>query len=174
MRMREVCCSFHVFFPSFRVRTTLNVTDDTKNAFHPQSFLIHPFPSLALRMYFWSRFRQNSFQIFLLLWGSILHFLLTGVYTYLYVAGGDFPVHYAVAPFLQILNFLGVHFLFSWVYRTLPWKKVAKMLLFAELFCVVIPIVLETVLLYLYHIPTNSSFVAVILASPFRESQEYM
>ena len=172
--MREVCYSFHVFFPSFRVRTTLNVTDDTKNAFHPQSFLIHTFPSLALRMYFWSRFRQNSFQIFLLLWGSILHFLLTGVYTYLYVAGGDFPVHYAVAPFLQILNFLGLHFLFSWVYRTLPWKKVGKMLLFAELFWVVIPIVLETVLLYLYHIPTNSSFLAVILASPFRESQEYM
>lgn len=125
-------------------------------------------------MNFWSRFRQNSFQIFLLLWGSILHFLLTGVYTYLYIAGGDFPVHYAVAPFLQILNFLGVHFLFSWVYRSLPWKKVGKMLLFAELFWVIIPIVLETVLLYLYHIPTNSSFLAVILASPFRESQEYM
>ena len=125
-------------------------------------------------MNFWSRFRQNSFQIFLLLWGSILHFLLTGVYTYLYIAGGDFPVHYAVAPFLQILNFLGFHFLFSWVYRTLPWKKVGKMVLFAELFWVIIPIVLETVLLYLYHIPTNSSFLAVILASPFRESQEYM
>ena len=104
----------------------------------------------------------------------MLHFLLTGVYTYLYIAGGDFPTHYAVAPFLQILNFLGVHFLFSLVYRTLPWKKVGKMVLFAELFYVVIPIVLETVLLYLYHIPTNSSFLAVILASPFRESQEYL
>ena len=172
--MREVFCSFHVFFPSFRVRTTLNVADDTKNAFRPQPFLIHTFPSLALRMYFWSRFRQNSFQIFLLLWGSMLHFLLTGVYTYLYIAGGDFPTHYAVAPFLQILNFLGVHFLFSLVYRTLPWPKIGKILLFVELFWVVIPIVLETVLLYLYHIPTNSSFLAVILASPFRESQEYL
>ena len=125
-------------------------------------------------MNFWSRFRQNSFQIFLLLWGSILHFLLTGLYAYIYIAGGEFPTHYAVAPFLQILNFLGLHFLFSWVYRTLPWKKVGKMVLFAELFYVVIPIVLETVLLYLYHIPTNSSFLAVILASPFRESQEYL
>ncbi len=125
-------------------------------------------------MNFWSRFRQNSFQIFLLLWGSILHFLLTGVYTYLYIAGGDFPIHYAVAPFLQILNFLGLHFLFSWIYRTLPWPKIGKILLFVELFWVVIPIVLETVLLYLYHIPTNSSFLAVILASPFRESQEYL
>ncbi len=172
--MREVFCSFHVFFPSFRVRTTLNVADDTKNAFRPQPFLIHTFPSLALRMYFWSRFRQNAFQIFLLLWGSILHFLLTGVYAYIYIAGGEFPTHYAVAPFLQILNFLGLHFLFSWVYRTLPWKKVGKMVLFAELFYVVIPIVLETILLYLYHIPTNSSFLAVILASPFRESQEYL
>ena len=125
-------------------------------------------------MNFWSRFRQNSFQIFLLLWGSILHFLLTGVYTYLYIAGGDFPIHYAVAPFLQILNFLGLHFLFSWIYRTLPWPKIGKILLFVELFWVVIPIVLETVLLYLYHSPTNSSFLAVILASPFRESQEYL
>ena len=104
----------------------------------------------------------------------MLHFLLTGIYTYLYIAGGEFPTHYAVAPFLQILNFLGVHFLFSWVYRTLPWPKIGKILLFVELFWVVIPIVLETVLLYLYHIPTNSSFLAVILASPFRESQEYM
>ncbi len=104
----------------------------------------------------------------------MLHFLLTGVYTYLYIAGGDFPTHYAVAPFLQILNFLGVHFLFSLVYRTLPWPKIGKILLFVELFWVVIPIVLETVLLYLYHIPTNSSFLAVILASPFRESQEYL
>ncbi len=125
-------------------------------------------------MNFWSRFRQNSFQIFLLLWGSILHFLLTGLYAYIYIAGGDFPIHYAVAPFLQILNFLGLHFLFSWIYRTLPWPKIGKILLFVELFWVVIPIVLETVLLYLYHIPTNSSFLAVILASPFRESQEYL
>ena len=104
----------------------------------------------------------------------MLHFLLTGIYAYIYIAGGEFPTHYAVAPFLQILNFLGVHFLFSWVYRTLPWPKIGKILLFVELFWVVIPIVLETVLLYLYHIPTNSSFLAVILASPFRESQEYL
>ena len=104
----------------------------------------------------------------------MLHFLLTGIYAYIYIAGGEFPTHYAVAPFLQILNFLGLHFLFSWIYRTLPWPKIGKILLFVELFWVVIPIVLETVLLYLYHIPTNSSFLAVILASPFRESQEYL
>ena len=125
-------------------------------------------------MTFLSRFQQNKFQLFLLLWGSALHFIVTGLYTFHHIATGDFPAQYALAPFLQILNFLGFHFLFSWVYCTLPWKKVGKTLLFVELLCVVIPIVVETILLYLYHITTNSSFAAIILASPFRESQEYV
>ena len=121
-----------------------------------------------------SRFRQNNFQIFLLLWGSLLHALVSIGYIASPIALGLFPLHYAISPILQIFNFLGLHFLFSWIYRTLPWRRIASMVLIVEVLILVVPIIVETTLLYLYDSPIDANFILVMLASPRQEIREYL
>ena len=91
-----------------------------------------------------SRFRQNTFQLALLLLGSIASMLISIWITLMASSSGNAQTfHMLVNPIIQLLNFIGFHFLFSLIYRSIPWTKVSWIILLLETILIIIPSISE-------------------------------
>lgn len=100
-------------------------------------------------MTFLSKFRQNLFQLTLLLWGSML--LLASSTLILTTAQSSFEFFFLLLTAIpQVFSFWGLHFIFSYIYRSIPSKKVSWIILFIEVLTISIPIIIEIPLLFYY------------------------
>lgn len=120
-------------------------------------------------------FRQNAFQFCLLLIGCIGTALI-GVWT-AYVAysnGSASSYHIVLTPSIQVLNFLGFHFFFSWIYQRIPWRVAASLVLVLEAFLLFFPLIAEAFLLQAYHSNYNYYYGIVVLATNYLEVSEYI
>lgn len=122
-----------------------------------------------------SRFRQNTFQLALLLLGSIASMLISIWVTLMaYSIGNAQTFHMLVNPIIQLLNFIGFHFLFSLIYRSIPWTKVSWIILLLETILIIIPSISEFYLIKMYHSSYNYYYGLVILATNHLELAEYI
>ena len=93
-------------------------------------------------MTFLSKFRQNLFQLTLLLWGSML--LLASAILILTTVKSSFEFFFFLLTAIpQVFSFWGLHFIFSYIYRSIPSKKVNWIILFIEVLTISIPIIIE-------------------------------
>lgn len=122
-----------------------------------------------------SPFRQNAVQLCLLLSGCIGTVLIS-IWTAQVAYANESAqfYHLFAAPLIQLFNFLGFHFLVSWIYRRIPWRKAASLVLILEAFLLFFPLIAEAFLLQTYHSNYNYYYGIVVLATNYLEVSEYI
>lgn len=123
-------------------------------------------------MTFLSKFRQNLFQLTLLLWGSML--LLASSTLILTTAQSSFEFFFLLLTTIpQVFSFWGLHFIFSYIYRSIPSKKVNWIILFIEVLTISIPIIIEIPLLFYYKHIFDYYIGICIFATNTKEALEF-
>ena len=124
-------------------------------------------------MTFLSQFRQNLFPLTLLLWGSML--LLASVTLILTTAQSSFEFFFLLLTAIpQVFSFWGLHFIFSYIYRSIPSKKVNWIILFIEVLTISIPIIIEIPLLFYYKHIYDYYIGICIFATNTKEALEFL
>ena len=121
-----------------------------------------------------TKLKQNTYQLLLLILGSLFSVFVSIWGTYIAVENNELSgYNLFLAPFLQTLNFLGVHFVFSFIYRSIPWRKIAPILLIIETATIFIPYFLDCALLFYFHRSYNYDISLSIFASNPQEVWEF-
>ncbi len=120
-----------------------------------------------------SKFRQNTFQLTLLWWGTGL-LLLTILLMALNAESKMESLQVLLLTLIQIPTFWGLHFLFSLIYRAIPSKKINWIVLFIETLLLATTAIIEIpVLFYLKHI--YDCYLGIcILATNTNEAREFL
>ena len=122
-----------------------------------------------------TKLKQNTYQLFLLILGSILSVFVSIWIIHIAIENNELSgYNLFLAPLLQTLNFLGVHFAFSFIYRSIPWRKIAPILLIIETATIFIPYFLDCALLFYFHRSYNYDISQSILASNPQEAWEFI
>ena len=122
-----------------------------------------------------TKLKQNTYQLFLLILGSILSVFVSIWIIHIAIEINELSgYNLFLAPLLQTLNFLGVHFVFSFIYRSIPWRKIAPILLIIETATIFIPYFLDCALLFYFHRSYNYDISQSILASNPQEAWEFI
>lgn len=120
-----------------------------------------------------SKFRQNTFQLTLLFWGTGL-LLLIILLMALNAESKMESLQVLLLTLIQIPTFWGLHFLFSLIYRAIPSKKVNWIVLFIEALLLTTTAIIEIpVLFFLKHI-FDYYLGICILATNTNEAQEFL
>ena len=121
-----------------------------------------------------TKLKQNTYQLLLLILGSLSSVFVSIWVTYIAVENNELSgYNLFLAPFLQTLYFLGVHFVFSFIYRSIPWRKIAPILLIIETATIFIPYFLDCALLFYFHRSYNYDISLSIFASNPQEVWEF-
>ena len=121
-----------------------------------------------------TKLKQNTYQLLLLILGSLFSVFLSIWVTYIAVENNELSgYNLFLAPFLQTLYFLGAHFVFSFIYRSIPWRKIAPILLIIETATIFIPYFLDCALLFYFHRNYNYDISLSIFASNPQEAWEF-
>ena len=121
-----------------------------------------------------TKLKQNTYQLLLLILGSLFSVFLSIWVTYIAVENNELSgYNLFLAPFLQTLYFLGAHFVFSFIYRSIPWRKIAPILLIIETATIFIPYFLDCALLFYFHRSYNYDISLSIFASNPQEVWEF-
>ena len=121
-----------------------------------------------------TKLKQNTYQLLLLILGSLLSVFVSIWGTHIAVENNELSgYNLFLAPFLQTLNFLGAHFVFSFIYRSIPWRKIALILLIIETATIFIPYFVECALLFYIHSFYNYDLSLSIFASNPQEAWEF-
>ena len=94
-----------------------------------------------------SKFRQNTFQLTLLFWGTGL-LLLIILLMALNAESKMESLQVLLGTFLQVPRFWGLHFIFSLIYRAIPSKKVNWIVLFIETLLLATTAIIEISVLF--------------------------
>ena len=122
-----------------------------------------------------TKLKQNTYQLLLLILGSLSSVFVSIWVTYIAVENNELSgYNLFLAPLLQTLNFLGLHFVFSFIYRSIPWRKIAPILLILETATIFIPYFLDCALLFYFHRSYNYDISQSILASNPQEAWEFI
>ena len=120
-----------------------------------------------------TKLKQNTYQLLLLILGSLFSVFLSIWVTNIAVENNELSgYNLFLAPFLQTLYFLGDHFVFSFIYRSIPWRKIAPILLIIETATIFIPYFLDCALLFYFHRSYNYDISLSIFASNPQEVWE--
>ena len=121
-----------------------------------------------------TKLKQNTYQLLLLILGSLSSVFVSIWVTYIAVENKELSgYNLFLAPLLQTLNFLGLHFVFSFIYRSIPWRKIAPILLIIETATIFIPYFLDCALLFYFHRSYNYDISLSIFASNPQEVWEF-
>ena len=121
-----------------------------------------------------TKLKQNTYQLLLLILGSLSSVFVSIWVTYIAVENNELSgYNLFLAPLLQTLNFLGLHFVFSFIYRSIPWRKIAPILLIIETVTIFIPYFLDCALLFYFHRSYNYDLSLSIFASNPQEAWEF-
>ena len=121
-----------------------------------------------------TKLKQNTYQLLLLILGSLFSVFVSIWVTYIAVENNELSgYNLFLAPFLQTLYFLGAHFVFSFIYRSIPWRKRAPILLIIETATIFIPYFLDCALLFYFHRSYNYDISLSIFASNPQEVWEF-
>ncbi len=120
-----------------------------------------------------SKFRQNTFQLTLLWWGTGL-LLLTILLMALNAESKMRSLTVLLGTFLQVPTFWGLHFIFSLIYRAIPSKKVNWIVLFIETLLLATTVIIEIPVLFLLKDIFGSYLAVSILATNTNEAQEFL
>ena len=120
-----------------------------------------------------SKFRQNTFQLTLLFWGTGL-LLLTILLMALNAESKMESLQILLLSLIQVPTYWGLHFIFSLIYRAIPSKKVNWIVLFTEALLLTTTAIIEIpVLFFLKHI--YDCYLGIcILATNTNEAQEFL
>ena len=122
-----------------------------------------------------TKLKQNTYQLFLLILGSILSVFVSIWIIHIAIENNELSgYNLFLAPLLQTLYFLGAHFVFSFIYRSIPWRKIAPILLILETATIFIPYFLDCALLFYFHRSYNYDISQSILASNPQEAWEFI
>ena len=122
-----------------------------------------------------TKLKQNTYQLLLLILGSLSSVFVSIWVTYIAVENNELSgYNLFLAPLLQTLNFLGLHFVFSFIYRSIPWRKIAPILLIIETVTIFIPYFLDCALLFYFHRSYNYDLSLSIFASNPQEAWEFI
>ena len=122
-----------------------------------------------------TKLKQNTYQLFLLILGSILSVFVSIWIIHIAIENNELSgYNLFLAPFLQTLYFLGAHFVFSFTYRSIPWRKIAPILLIIETATIFIPYFLDCALLFYFHRSYNYDLSLSIFASNPQEAWEFV
>lgn len=122
-----------------------------------------------------TKLKQNTYQLFLLILGSILSVFVSIWIIHIAIENNELSgYNLFLAPFLQTLYFLGAHFVFSFIYRSIPWRKIALILLILETATISIPYFLDCALLFYFHRSYNYDLSLSIFASNPQEAWEFI
>ena len=121
-----------------------------------------------------TKLKQNTYQLLLLILGSLFSVFVSIWVTYIAVENNELSgYNLFLAPFLQTFNFLGLHCVFSFIYRSIPWRKIAPILLIIETATIFIPYFLDCALLFYFHRNYNYDISLSIFASNPQEAWEF-
>ena len=120
-----------------------------------------------------SRFRQNTFQLTLLFWGTGL-LLLTILLMALNAESKIERIQVILLTLIQIPTFWGLHFLFSLIYRAIPSKKINWIVLFIETLLLATTAIIEIPLLFFLKHIYDCYLGICILATNTNEAQEFL
>ena len=121
-----------------------------------------------------TKLKQNTYQLLLLILGSLFSVFLSIWVTNIAVENNELSgYNLFLAPFLQTLYFLWDHFVFSFIYRSIPWRKIAPILLIIETATIFIPYFLDCALLFYFHRSYNYDISLSIFASNPQEVWEF-
>ena len=122
-----------------------------------------------------TKLKQNTYQLFLLILGSILSVFVSIWIIHIAIENNELSgYNLFLAPFLQTLYFLGAHFVFSFIYRSISWRKIAPILLIIETATIFIPYFLDCALLFYFHRSYNYDLSLSIFASNPQEAWEFI
>ena len=122
-----------------------------------------------------TKLKQNTYQLFLLILGSILSVFVSIWIIHIAIENNELSgYNLFLAPLLQTLYFLGAHFVFSFIYRSIPWRKIALILLILETATIFIPYFLDCALLFYFHRSYNYDISQSIFASNPQEAWEFI
>ena len=122
-----------------------------------------------------TKLKQNTYQLFLLILGSILSVFVSIWIIHIAIENNELSgYNLFLAPLLQTLNFLGAHFVFSFIYRSISWRKIAPILLIIETVTIFIPYFLDCALLFYFHRSYNYDISQSIFASNPQEAWEFI
>ena len=122
-----------------------------------------------------TKLKQNTYQLFLLILGSILSVFVSIWIIHIAIENNELSgYNLFLAPLLQTLYFLGAHFVFSFIYRSIPWRKIAPILLIIETVTIFIPYFLDCALLFYFHRSYNYDLSLSIFASNPQEAWEFI
>ena len=120
-----------------------------------------------------SKFRQNTFQLTLLFWGTGL-LLLTILLMALNAESKMRSLTVLLGTFLQVPTFWGLHFIFSLIYRAIPSKKINWIVLFIETLLLITTAIVEIPVLFFLKCIFDSNLAISILATNTNEAQEFL
>ena len=120
-----------------------------------------------------SKFRQNTFQLTLLFWGTGL-LLLTILLMALNAESKMRSLTVLLGTFLQVPTFWGLHFIFSLIYRAIPCKKINWIVLFIETLLLITTAIVEIPVLFFLKCIFDSNLAISILATNTNEAQEFL
>ena len=121
-----------------------------------------------------TKLKQNTYQLLLLILGSLSSVFVSIWVTYIAVENNELSgYNLFLAPLLQTLNFLGLHFVFSFIYRSISWRKIAPIILIIETATIFIPYLVECALLFYIHSFYNYDISLSIFASNPQEVWEF-
>ena len=122
-----------------------------------------------------TKLKQNTYQLFLLILGSILSVFVSIWIIHIAIENNELSgYNLFLAPLLQTLYFLGAHFVFSFIYRSISWRKIAPILLIIETATIFIPYFLDCALLFYFHRSYIYDISQSILASNPQEAWEFI
>ena len=120
-----------------------------------------------------SKFRQNTFQLTLLFWGTGL-LLLIILLMALNAESKMESLQVLLGTFLQVPRFWGLHFIFSLIYRAIPSKKVNWIVLFIETLLLATTAIIEISVLFFLGCIFDRYLAISILATNTNEAQEFL
>ena len=120
-----------------------------------------------------SKFQQNTFQLTLLFWGTGL-LLLTILLMALNAESKMRSLTVLLGTFLQVPTFWGLHFIFSFIYRAIPSKKINWIVLFIETLLLITTAIVEIPVLFFLKCIFDSNLAISILATNTNEAQEFL
>ena len=120
-----------------------------------------------------SKFRQNTFQLTLLFWGTGL-LLLTILLMALNAESKMESLQILLLSFVQVPTYWGLHFIFSLIYRAIPGKKVNWIVLFIETLLLITTAIVEIPVLFFLKCIFESYLATSILATNTNEAQEFL
>ena len=129
--------------------------------------------SIQQKMNLLSKFRQNTFQLTLLWWGTGL-LLLTILLMALNAESKMRSLTVLLGTFLQVPTFWGLHFIFSLIYRAIPSKKVNWIVLFIETLLLTTTAIIEIPVLFFLKNIFDTYLAISILATNTNEAQEFL